>query len=261
MGKIFFDESIHDNFGFILWSFVFIEDWNNVILDDLKLILDRYWVLEFKSSFPMAVLENQYLRDEIQNKILPNFKLWIVITPNKREILAKESLSLLYQIIVSNKLEIDNLGVYYDEWVKIPQNDILWFYKKLGQKGCVQFHFNQKSHEVLWIQIADLSSNLCSQMLKAKYGKIKTIKVWKERGYNEVTEVPLDWEIFRQLRWNFFSKQRYVAADYLSWLIDLESMSTYEVQDYWLYVSDSCSEELYNHSINVFWKMYLWCTL
>ena len=68
------------------------------------------------------------------------------------------------------------------------------------------FHFEQDSRKILGLQVADLIAHTCATMLLAQLGLVrKTVKAGPNSGYDPDADMPLEFELWAGLRYNFFA--------------------------------------------------------
>lgn len=250
MPYFYFDESIHDEIGFITGCVIYSEiDLNNEIGDAIKLSGLDPNKDEHKSGIRIFGNEKRILlRDSLYEIFRANTRFGLVfISIKERRELLKYGICLIEKIIEKNNLLEDKYSIFFDEGIKnnTKLNDIK--NKKL------ELNLNQDSKIIRGIQIADLISHTCSIMIKEELGLInKSLKAGENSGYEAETLIEIGFFMWSKIRYNFFQSQDGIDDD--------KAFDGYtNVKDYGLILSDKISEKIMYAIENRFSSNYLGC--
>lgn len=255
MGTFYFDESMHDDGGFILGAFVYTEqDIEGEIRNVFKKLNLNVGIDEFKSSVKMAANPNmKILRKELREILLVCRIAVVVIPKSDRKVLGYEAFACLLKVLKNNKLLPSVHDVYFDEEIFGNLTEAQCLAKEMGLLEFCRIHFEQNSKHVLGIQLADLAAHSCATMLREEMGIVtKTTKAGDNSGYDPDTDISIGFELWTRLRHCFFSKDISIEQ------ID-EGNFFAEVEPYGLYIAPSCDEKLHTMVIERFGKMHLGC--
>jgi len=255
MGNFYFDESIHDNAGFIIGAYVY-SDKN--ISDLIFSALEKVGLVpkedEFKSSILMS---NNTVYTELRKKlkkILQYTQIGLVVLPSKnRKDLGGEALKCLQKIIQANSLSGERHDVYFDEGISFPLGE-----ENIIESCNLEIHKGQDSKQVAGIQLADLVAHTLSTMLLEKLGHVnkKFSVLYKDSGYPDGTEINLGFELWTCIRQLFFSSS--ITVEDVENKDQLEAF-TVNVTDFGLLISELCNEELTSQIQELFGEQYLGC--
>lgn len=204
---IYIDESIHEEEGFIVSSYVAIRD----CLDELiAASLSRAGLVpyhhEFKSRMPMdGHPELQSLREELFGIILKHARLgFLVSSSTRRKYLGSEIVFTGDKLIQQNSLKPSDLIFYLDQGISAPSP--MPATERIHNS---QLRFGQDSRTVLGLQLADLAARYGALLLLEKLrGTKKFVYVGKESGYDFGFDAELGWVIQTELRHKFFMEYK-----------------------------------------------------
>ncbi|MCC5648052.1 DUF3800 domain-containing protein [Nostoc sp. CHAB 5824] len=257
MGFFYFDESIHENYGFILGAFVYTHD---DMQCELEQILTEHGFVpgrdEFKSSAHMGRHPEQAILREALKKVLRSCRIGLVVLPAmERDQLDKEALQCLAKILRKNNLDNSRHLIYFDQAifssVTVAQCQSNHFKFKKKCTLC----FEQDSKQVIGIQLADLAAHTCSTMLLETLGYVKkTIKAGDNSGYDEDENISLGFELWASIRYSFFYGDFEIPQN--DWQREL---AVKDVASYGLYIAESCDRKLEQAVNTRFGDVYLGC--
>jgi len=253
---LYFDDSKHDSAGFYLGAFVYSEtDMNDEIE---KMFIDNGLnpnETEFKSSMRMD-RNPQYkkVRADFREYLLTK-RIAIVISPANEKYFQEIICESLINLVEANKSEIKlPLKIYLDEGIiKLNNHNSIKSVIKFAKLNNIEMNIEQDSKIIKGIQLADYAAHSCSVMLKEQLGLIdKKTNAGYEMGYD--TDIEIGFELWAYLRNSFFSV--YIPFDIKNGDIPFQV----NVENYGLFISPKCTEEIKSASLNRFGKMYLGCT-
>jgi len=164
MGYFYFDESIHEDYGFVLGAVVYSQhDYSDLVAAELKQAGLKPKIDEFKSGRLKAGDQNQIsLRARLARLIQNKYKVGMVIAPiSQIGLLGDYAIEGLRKIISKNRLSSQIHQVYFDEEISINCEEN----KKV--ENCT-IYLKQDSKIILSIQLADLVAHYLSTMLKER---------------------------------------------------------------------------------------------
>ena len=113
----------------------------------------------------------------------------------------------------------------------------------------------QNSKIIRGIQVADLVASKCSTMLKETLGLIdKTVKAGPKSGYDPDMEINIGFELWADIRYNFFSDPP-INPDEWDSMLDCKAI----VGKKGLFISENCTDEVKAAAEGRFGEMYLGC--
>lgn len=249
MGNFYFDESIHDDANFIIGAFVYsatnLNELGAKIFEKSGLAFGND---EFKSSNITDGDESRLeLRNAMKEQILHQ-KIGFLVTPvDNRNILGDEAIKCLEKIIENNNLSDESHHVYFDESIGFSDS-----ISKLDPNK-IQIHTDQKSHEFLGIQLADLCAHTLSIMLREQLGLIcKAITHGSNAGFEPEVQMPLGYEMWATLRYSFFTQDSIQP-------FDLDTGWNLNIEPYAFYVSDDCDPSVQKAVMKRFSTIYVGC--
>jgi hypothetical protein len=256
MQYVYFDESIHDECGFIIGAFVFCDDSPDVAIGDL---LNKYGLnsidSEFKSSGRMDNNPDlAQIRAELF-EILQSTNIALLIIPSvQRKFLGDEALKFLPLFVAANDRKLAHVQVFFDEGISVSNKTQADTRKRMAQS--LEIFPRQKSHLVRGIQLADLVSHTASVILKqSMLSSQKSVTVGPNNGAYSDREVELGFMLWAQMRYRFLRSKRTQTATE----DDLVGNLTYDVLNYGLGVSNHCDESLNVRATDAFGTVYLGC--
>ena len=258
MGQFYFDESIHPRGKFALGAFVYSENsLNGPVADALRQCGLAPGIEEFKSGARMDSSPAQArARKRLQSVIRRNCRIGVVVTPHyPRQLFGHEALLGLNKILSKNGFESTSHDVFFDQGIfgcasaSERAADAL-----CGGRGC-SFHFEQDSRQVLGLQVADLTAHTCATMLLAQLGVVKKmVKAGENSGYDPNSDMELEFELWANVRWNFFAaapRHPDTWKSQLDFQVDVASRG--------LHIAETCHETVRNAALARFASMYLGC--
>jgi hypothetical protein len=258
MGFFYFDESIHPRGRFTLGAFAYSEDpLDPFVSEALRAngLIPR--VDEFKSRMRMDHSpQHKAAREALHSLIREYCRIALVVAPDHpRDLLGREALRGLDKIVRTNRFRSSRHNVFFDEGIFTETNVAGEAATRLRSlEGC-KFHFEQRSHEILGLQVADLIAHTCATMLMAQIGLVtKKVKIDDNSGDSPDRGVELEFELWSRVRWNFFAAAPPYPDTWKSQLdfqVDVESRG--------LHISDALDEQMRNAAVDRFGKMYLGC--
>ena len=205
---VYVDESIHDALGFIVTTFVFS---NSNLSEPVAAALGEAGVVpgrdEFKSSVRMANSpQMRDLRDLVLAIATSSTKIAVLVTPaRRRKVLGCDVLSTLATIIETNKVQADDVEVYFDQGLISPSNETPEIVDRLQANRRCELVADQDSRVVFGLQAADVVAHSVAQVLREELGNLrKNVPLGPEQGYDEGTDASLGWTLRMTLRRNFF---------------------------------------------------------
>lgn len=246
--NIYIDDSIHDEFGFMLLSFVFCK---HDPQGSLQGILSKYGLEEFHASEKMK--NNATMRQarcELANYVNMKTKWGMFVLPsNLRHNIFDEFSSFMFHLESMNLDE--ELHVYVDHGI-INCNEA----EKISQKSrCMKIYISD-SLEVNGIQLADLVAAQCGVRLREKIsGNPKILVYGDESGYDPPIEAPLGFELWADLRYSMHRSDSPLSED----MDDTLQFATFDTTNYGFLLSQHVSDALAEKSKETFGKVYLGC--
>lgn len=250
---LFYDESIRENGKFIIGALVGSDN-------DLTKTIRAEWVklgqdpdeFEYKSSAPKAFAPEQAKFRNCINSIIQIYaKLGLAVLPlERRDLLGNACTNLLKQLSDKGHLSrTTNHHIFSDNEITFSDYD-------LAQLSEINIACTQgaDSVKVAGIQIADHSAHVLGSMLLEELGVLKKAVASQYPDDYKIESVPLGWELWGALRYNFFSE---VEHD-----IDVpRSLPFAIVRGHGLYISEVCSAALSCAADKTFGTSYIGCTV
>lgn len=257
MGSFYLDESIQARAGFIIGAFVYSgHDLTPSVFSVLEQSGLKPGVDEFKSGAHMA--RNPELK-QLRNLLFPlliNTRFGVVVVPaDQRPMLGVEAIRCLGKILEANRLNNDHHQVFFDENISVGAETKDSFLSGPGTQ--CQLYLSQDSKIVGGIQLADLAAHSCGIMLLEQMGLLtKRVRAGENSGYDPNLEIELGFEFWASLRYSFFKapqpKPGPIPDDPVGELM-------FDVENYGLHISSSCSTELRHAALGRFGECYLGC--
>ena len=267
MAFFFFDESIHDQAGFILGSWVmFAEDPDRLLRDSLgKAGLPKD--LEFHSANRMDGNGSmRRLRDTMQALLPFHARVSVLIASrSERSILGRLALRSLDQTLRSNGLLEGGAQheFFLDEGLFSSTQAADAVIDELRLRDAGRFQVEQKSHAVRGIQFADLVAHTCGQMMKDALGLLrKEVRAGENSGYDPDSMMSLGFELWASVRYCFFGRSPEYSVEDHKKDVGVEKMiemMSVEVKGRGLFLSEGCSSQLREAAEARFGSMYLGC--
>lgn len=252
---IFFDESIHDRGGFILGAFVVAEaDPGPLVAEAIRGVGLKPRQDEYKSRHPHGG-DQRYVSLRVSfYSILRGMHIAVFVAPvADRRSFSHDALAALAHVLCENPVTTPIVACF-DQGV-LPGGDSLGrLVGDVGLPASVVIDPSCDSRLVEGVQLADLVAHTCATMLLADLGLLaKTVKAGPNSGYDEDMDMPLEFELWASLRYQFFSRRLTdptLADAAASGLVDSSGA---------LYVSPRCSAALREAAEGRFARMYLGC--
>ena len=257
MGLLFFDDSKHDNQGFSLGAFVYVDrdprPAVNRALQDCGLCPG---IDEFKSSSYMNRNPTQArLRQKLRNILTQGCRLGVVVVPCSSE-LEYEAMLLLQKMLSHPDLDRTQHEVYFDEGLFKTAVHGWATASDFGLPERCNLNLEQDSKQIAGIQLADLAAHTCAVMLRESLGFVrKTVKAGDNSGYDPDLDINIGFELWASIRYNFLSEEPPQPDEW----VEGNLQPTASVLPYGLHVSFTCSEELRRSATDRFGTMYLGC--
>lgn len=250
MGYFYFDDSIHDDAGFITGCLVYSEeDLNTKVYNALlKCGLDPEKD-EHKSG--KRIFGNDklmQLRSEIFG-ISGLSKIALTFVPrNKRESLFIHGLNLYYKVVENNDLPKSGNKIFFDQGIFEQKEYSKNIPIKYGELFC-----HQDSKLTRGIQVADFLAHICSMMLKEKLGLLKkSIPAGENSGYDPEMMIDIGFTFWASIRYQYFQGLKDVSEE-------SAARGHMNVKDYGLLISDDFEPELKEKIQERFEYNYLGC--
>jgi len=245
--KIYIDESIHEQFGFMLLAFVACS--KNPQKKLLKL-LNKYGVNEFHSLDKMKDNnQKQKLREEIVNFINDSTCKWgVFIFPSTFRFSLAIELTSFIRKITKRLSKSKKIEVFLDEGIIRPIE-----LKKMVSELNIPIYLS-KSNEVFGIQLADLVAAYNGIQLKEEISQSPKILTYGEEfGYDPPIQANLGWELWAKIRYSMCHKDKCKADK------DSVDMATFKTKNHGLFISKGCSKSLISSSKKIFGEIYFGC--
>ncbi|MEE2692221.1 MAG: hypothetical protein VX640_11850 [Pseudomonadota bacterium] len=250
---LYYDESIRTRGGFIVGALV-----GSSI--DLSKAVRAEWIrlglnadeFEYKSSAPKSSdVQQADLRAFINDILRTNASLALAVLPLEcRRDLGLACVRLTEQLALKGHLD-RNLQhyLYTDNDIKLSSNDI----KRLRAINIEPFS-DCDSVKIAGIQVADHAAHILGSMLLESMGVIqKQVQSSYPEEYR-VESVSLGWELWGDIRYNFFSEVEYDPHDSASAPFAI-------VEGHGLIIANECGDRLKENALRTFGKSYLGCTV
>ena len=258
MGFFYFDESARPKCDFVLGAFAYSEDsLDGPVTDALQQSGLIPGVDEFKSGARMDDNPGQVsARSFLKSVVCKHCRIGVVIAPQSpRHLLGHEALHGLNKILATDSFRSASHEVFFDRGIFASAGAGKREAETICNSRFCSFQFEQDSRKVLGLQVADLIAHTCATMLLAQLGLVKkTVKAGPNSGYDPDADMPLEFELWAGLRYNFFATG---PPPYDTWKSQLDFKV--DVQSTGLHISSSCDESIKNAAISRFGSMYLGC--
>lgn len=242
--NLYFDESIHEQCGFMIVAFVACQ---HDPQDELRTIIQEYGdIEEFHSCERMDINQiQQNLRDSMRNFINSHCKWGIMIFPSSmRWKIAEELLGFLIKLQKTIKLD----SLFFDKSL-LKQDDIA----NLQTSLCCNSITINCSKNTMGIQLADLVASNCGIRLKSHLTrKHKILKYGHEEGYPYGIEAELSWELWAWLRHSMFKNGSMEDEDYISGY-------DFDTKDKGYFISNKCDTGMKTVADKLFDTVYIGC--
>lgn len=243
--KIYIDESIHDQHGFMLLAYVTCR---RDPYDALNNILKKYGIEEFHACKKMQNNHTmQKLRSSIRSYVNSYCGWGVMVLSNTARLNIKDDFSYLVTGLSKSILD-DPMRIYIDESI-ISNNEI----DEIRNVSKVDSINICRSHEVNGIQLADLAAALCRVRLREEISEFpKMLTYGNESGFDPPIEAELGYELWASLRYSMLKHPKPKGEE-------MPNMASFETEGYGLFVSPRCSDELSRKGRKLFGEVYLGC--
>ncbi|SIS73605.1 DUF3800 domain-containing protein [Neptunomonas antarctica] len=243
--NIYIDDSIHEQHGFMLLSFVIC---NHDPQDSLQKILSEYDLKEFHSCEKMKNnAEMQEIRSKVRCHINDQTRWGVFVLPSSLRHEIFEEFSIFISHLESLALD-EPLKIFVDQGIISDTEADL-----ISSKSKVSQLYNCDSSEVNGIQLADLVAALCGVRLREEVtGEPKMLTYGDEDGYNPPIEAELGYELWASLRYSMYRTDS-VLGD------DMPEMATFNTIDHGFLLSKQTSELVREKASKIFGEVYLGC--
>ena len=255
MGFFYFDESIQKKGGFIVGAFVFAQtDLTPAVFGALAKAGLRPGIDEFKSSALMVTHPEQASARGALRCLLLGIRVGVVVLPtSERKRLGAEVIAGLAKIIHANSLGKEPHRVYIDEGIEIERASLTTLQERVATP--CEVLANQDSRIIGGIQLADLAAHSMGVMLlEHQCHNKKMVKAGENSGYDPNLDIELVFELWAYLRYAFFKAPQPINSPE-----DPLSDRMFDVENYGLYIAETCDEALRKAAIERFGKCYLGC--
>ena len=255
MGFFYFDESIQEKGGFIVGAFAFSQtDLTPAVFRALAEAGLRPGIEEFKSGALIVAHPKQTGVREALRGLLSRIRIGTIVLPtSERKNLGTEAIAGLTKIIHANSLVKGPHRVYIDEGIVVEHASLTTLRESVATP--CEVLVNQDSRIIGGIQLADLAAHSMGIMLLEHQGHItKMVKAGENSGYDPGLDIELGFELWASLRYAFFKAPKPIPG-----AEDSLGDAMFDVENYGLYVSETCNEELRKAAIERFGKCYLGC--
>ena len=253
MSYAYFDDSKHHPWGFSLGALVFCDnDPTQAIARIIRRNGSDPDKFEFKSSRPMAGNSSlQIMRSELNKFIQSSCRIAICVVFGDKNI-GPVGLRLLGRAISHRTLVGQEHVVHFDQGLFSSIKAASRLASETDGLESSTLLFEQNSKKVLGIQLADLCAHTCSTILLSALGKeMKAINV-EDSGYDDDTEIPLDFELWAGIRYALLHSP---IADPQ----DLVDHALVDLTPHGLLVDESVSERVALAATELFTTIYLGC--
>lgn len=211
---------------------------------------------EFKSSAHMeSHPEQKRARAALKYFLMDKgVQVGVAVTSGEHE-LGSAALELLRKALRHPSLSGPNRYVFFDEGF-FPRLSDRERATKAVEDLSVDMRFEQRSHDVPGIQVADLIAHTCSILLREEMGTVnKQLKVGPASLYDPDTMLPLGFQPWSLLRYLFLAEAPNIHPD------DIEPgwQPIADVAPYGLYISPTVAPEIRVAVDERFGSMYLGC--
>jgi hypothetical protein len=257
MTWLFIDDSVQRTAGFILCAVVASRTDPTAKIGEALAVAGLDTAKhEFKSGSRMSADPRLRAAREGLYRILAECNIGIVVTSLEfRGRLGDDVLRGVEKIIRANELDAEQTRLYVDNGIRCSREAREVF--SAGPARACELNFGSDSRTVLGIQLADLAAHGLGTMLIEEMGLVKKlVKAGPNSGYDPDLKVELGFELWARMRWNFFkAPQPFPGADSQDPVGTME----FDVENYGLYVSPRCPQELLRAAISRFGRCYLGC--
>ena len=244
--NIYFDETVHEQFGFMLLAYVFCEKDPQVELGGIlaRHLKSEFHALERMEGNPSA----QYLRAEIRHYVSYNCRWGVFVLPSEaRWKLAAELPSFLTHLILCCEAP-QSVKIYLDEGIISPK-----YLDELRRPVGIEHVVLCKSHEVYGIQLADLVAALSGVRLREEISQApKMLTYGDESGFDPPIEAELGYELWASLRYSMLRCSEPLGEE-------MPEMATFCTSGHGLFISEGCSPQLRETAGRIFGEVYLGC--
>lgn len=254
---LYFDDSKHPGEGFYMVGLACMSEEPTQVLQDLlkKCGVDPN-TNEFKSSAHMDRHPEQRRARAALKYFLMDRGVHIgVAVASAESELGPAALELLRKALGHSSQSCPSRCVYFDEGFFPRPSDRERAVKATQDLG-VNLRFEQRSHEVPGIQVADLIAHTCSILLREEMGTVnKRLQVGPESLYDPDTVLPLGFQPWSLLRYLFLSEAPSIHPD------EIESgwQPIADVSPYGLYITPTVASDIRVAAEKRFGSMYLGC--
>lgn len=198
------DESIHNDFDFVVTAFVFSPpNFNENVFQALKDAGLSPPTDEFKSSARMDENpEMRKARSKIQELAVSQTKIAVFFDHFERETIGKHSLQALQSVLVRNGIDPRKIVIFFDEDIFPSEQEALRLQKLFHYLEFKNFFPREDSKIRYGIQVADSIAHCFGQILKEELsGQKKLVDIGGEKtGYAKGEMASLGWELLMRFR-------------------------------------------------------------
>lgn len=220
LNYIYVDESVCDDYNFVVYACVFLDRDPN---DELAGILMQNSIdPECQEYHSRLIHEKNSSLTKLRHALfryLSQYRIAIAVTPNTDNGKIEFGAALSSFLIVNN---IEDVSIFLDRGIVLRRDS-------LGELNNLKTHLidNCDSKKIRGIQLADLVAHTVASMTKQLLKPIASKKYIKT---HEGLTTELDFELFCKLRYIYFSKQ--IDHNYV------------QVEPFGLYLSNNCQQEV-----------------
>jgi hypothetical protein len=242
---LYLDESIHNDYGFMLLAYVLCEKNPHKDLTD---ILRKYGLSEFHACARMknnALMQS--LRNELTSFVNSNCSWGVLILPNNSRSNVHHDIRLMLEGVVRYVCK-SPLDIFIDEGI-INKTEAQSMFSIEGVNS-VEICASQM---LIGIQLADLVAALNGVRLREEISnKPKMLIYGEDYGYNPPIEAALSFELWATLRYSMLRQSTPMGND-------MPEMAMFPTRGYGLFISPRCNTELAERAEKVFGVVYLGC--
>lgn len=242
---LYIDESIHNNYGFMVIAYVLCEINPQ---SDLAGILAKYDMEEFHACTRMeSNTSMQSLRNEFASFVNSKCYWGVLVLPSDSRSNLSDDIKSMLDIITRDVCRMP-LDVFIDEGI---------IDKTAARSMCAITDINSasicSSRDCKGIQLADLVAALSGIRLKEEIGNNpKMLSYGEAYGYAPPIEAELGFELWATLRYSMLRQSTSMGDD-------MPEMAMFPTLGYGLFISPKCSNELSEKADKVFGSVYLGC--
>lgn len=255
MAFFYFDDSKHHQFGLTMGAFVICDDDPAETMEDIfREFGFNPKEYEFKSRTPMAGNEKlQQLRSALTWHVAHKCKIAVCLVGEDDRRLGPASLRLLQNALRHPALADTRHEVYFDEGLFSSREATQSLGSSASLPGC-NLHFEQDSHSVMGIQLADIVARTASLMLLETLGHI-TKKVIVDAPEDEAyhgLEIELGFELWAGIRYAFLSQNKPEPDEVMGYAL-------VDVFPWGLFIDEEVNDDIQEAAMKRFGENYLGC--